>query len=109
MGNNTTTKRLTNKTQNMELYDLYHHCLNDSDKRYLAYLLKKEKVKATNELLIHDWVKTVNASTRLINVIRACYDNNVFPSQITKEMFLSKHNVGVSTWIEFEDLRGDNI
>jgi hypothetical protein len=24
-------------------------------------------------------------------------------------MFLSNHNVGVSTWEEFADLRGDNI
>jgi hypothetical protein len=93
----------------MELFNLYHNCFTDSDKRYLAYLLKKEKVKASNELLIHDWLKTVNASVRLINMIKSCYDNNIYPSQITKEMFLSHHNAGVVTWREFEELRGDNI
>jgi hypothetical protein len=93
----------------MELYDLYHNCLTDEDKRYLAYLLKKERVTASNELLIHDWLKTVNASVRLINVIRGNYDNNIYPSQITKEMFLSNYKVGVKAWREFENLRGDNI
>ena len=93
----------------MELFNLYHHCFTDSDKRYLAYLLKKEKVKASNELLIHDWLNTVEASIRLHNVIRSNYDNNIFPSQITKEMFLSLRNTGVVTWREFEELRGDNI
>jgi hypothetical protein len=93
----------------MELYNLYHNCFTDEDKRHLARWLKKEKVKATNELLIHDWIKTVEASIRLRNVINRCYDDNIFPSQITKEMFLSHHNVGISTWKEFEDLRGDNI
>ena len=93
----------------MELFDLYHHCFTDSDKRYLAYLLKKEKVKASNELLIHDWLYKVDASIRLRNVIHSCYDNNIFPSQITKEMFLSNRNSGIKTWREFEELRGDNI
>ena len=93
----------------MELYDLYHRCFTDEDKRHLARWLKKEKVKATNELLIHDWIKTVEASVRLRNTIKACYDDNIFPSQITKEMFLSHRNVGISTWKEFEELRGDNL
>jgi hypothetical protein len=90
----------------MELFDLYHHCFTDIDKRYLAYLLKKEKVKASNELLIHDWLHKVDASIRLRNVIHRFYDNNIFASQITKEMFLSHRNVGISTWEEFEELRG---
>jgi len=93
----------------MKLFDLYHHCFTDEDKRHLARWLKNDRVKATNELLINDWIETVEASVRLINVIKRCYDNNIFPSQITKEMFLSHHNVGISTWEEFEELRGDNI
>jgi hypothetical protein len=93
----------------MKLFDLYHHCFTDEDKRYLAYLLKKEKVKASNELLINDWIQTVEASVRLINVVKRCYDNNIFPYQITKEMFLSHRNVGIKIWEEFEELRGDNI
>jgi hypothetical protein len=93
----------------MELFKLYHYCFTDEDKRDLARWLKKDKVKATNELLIHDWLKTVKPSIRLINAIRANYDNNIFPSQITKEMFLSNRNVGITTWEEFKELRGDNI
>jgi hypothetical protein len=93
----------------MELYNLYHHCFTDEDKRYLAYLLKKEKVTASNELLIHDWLKTVNASIRLINLIYRHYDKNIYPSQISKEMFLNKEGAGVKAWREFENLRGDNI
>jgi len=93
----------------MELYKLYHNCFTDEDKRHLARWLKKEKVKASNELLIHDWIKTVEASIRLRNVITSRYDNNIFPSQITKEMFLSHRNVGITTWEEFKELRGDNI
>ena len=92
----------------MKLFDLYHRCFTDEDKRDLARWLKKDRVKATNELLIHDWIKTVNASVRLHNVI-ANYDNNIFPSQITKEMLLSHRNVGIGTWKEFEELRGDNL
>ena len=93
----------------MELYKLYHNCFTDEDKRHLARWLKKDRVKATNELLIHDWIETVEASIRLRNVIKGCYDNNIFPSQITMEMFLSFRNVGIVTWREFEELRGDNI
>jgi hypothetical protein len=93
----------------MKLFDLYHHCFTDEDKRDLARWLKKDRVKATNELLIHDWIQTVESSIRLMNVIKRCYDNNIFPSQITKEMFLSHRNVGITTWEEFEELRGDNI
>jgi hypothetical protein len=93
----------------MKLFDLYHHCFTDEDKRHLARWLKKDRVKASNELLINDWIKTVEASVRLLNVINRCYDNNIFPSQITKEMFLSHRNVGIITWEEFEELRGDNI
>lgn len=93
----------------MELFDLYHHCFTDEDKRNLARWLKRDRVRATNELLIHDWLNKVDASIRLINVIRANYDNNIFPSQITKEMFLSNRNAGVVTWREFEELRGDNL
>ena len=92
----------------MELYDLYHKCFTDEDKRNLARWLKRDKVRATNELLIRDWIRTVDASVRLRNAI-AWYDNNIFPSQITKEMLLSIRNVGVRTWREFEELRGDNI
>ena len=93
----------------MELYDLYHHCFTDEDKRYLAYLLKKEKVKASNELLIHDWIKKLNPSMRLLNVIYTNYENNIFPSQITRDEFLNHRNTGIVTWREFEELRGDNL
>jgi hypothetical protein len=93
----------------MKLFDLYHRCFTDEDKRDLARWLKKDRVKATNELLIHDWLYKVDASIRLHNVIRSNYDNNIFPSQITKEMFLSLRNAGIVTWREFEELRGDNL
>jgi hypothetical protein len=91
----------------MELYDLYK-CFTDEDKRNISRWLKNEKVKATNELLIRDWIRTVDASVRLHNAI-ANYDNNIFPSQITKQMLLSHRNVGITTWREFQNLRGDNI
>jgi hypothetical protein len=37
------------------------------------------------------------------------YDKNIYPSQISKEMFLNKEGAGVKAWREFENLRGDNI
>jgi len=98
-------KRNINKK--MDLYALYHNCLDDSDKRYLAYLLKKEKVKASNELLVTDWIDLVDASVRLRNALKYSFDD-MYPSQITKEMFLSRRNIGLKCWKEFEELRGDN-
>jgi hypothetical protein len=101
-------KRNINKK--MDLYSLYHNCLDDSDKRYLAYLLKKEKVKASSELLVKDWIKIVNVSVRLRNKLLCNYtDIDIYPSQITKEMFLSHNKTGIKTWNEFAELRGDNI
>jgi hypothetical protein len=94
----------------MNLYTFYHNCLNDSDKRYLAHLLKKEKVKASTELLIKDWIWKVDCSVRLTNILKCYYsDIDIYPSQITKEMFLSNRNSGITTWREFEILRGDNL
>jgi hypothetical protein len=94
----------------MDLYALYHNCLSDSDKRYLAHLLKKEKVKASSELLVKDWVDMVDASVRLRNLLHSNYfDKEIYPSQITQEMFFSHRNTGVVTWREFQELRGDNL
>jgi hypothetical protein len=92
----------------MDLFALYHNCLDDSDKRYLAYLLKKEKVKASNELLVKDWVDMVDASVRLRNLLKYSFDD-MSASQITKEMFLSHRNIGLKSWKEFQELRGDNL
>jgi hypothetical protein len=94
----------------MQLYDLYHHCFTDEDKRHLAYLLKKEKVTASNELLLEDWLNITECSVRLKNLLGYISRNhNVSPSQVTKEMFLNLRGAGVKTWEEFTDLRGDNI
>jgi len=94
----------------MDIYTLYHYCLDSSDKRYLAYLLKKEIIKASNELIIKDWINTVDISCRLRNILLGNYcDESIYPSQITKQMFLSLRNTGIKTWREFEELRGDNL
>jgi hypothetical protein len=94
----------------MNLYTFYHNCLDDSDKRYLAHLLKKEKVKASTELLVKDWINIIDVSVRLTNILKCYYiDIDIYPSEITKEMFLSNRNTGIITWREFEKLRGDYI
>ena len=94
----------------MDIYNLYHHCLTDSDKRYLAFLLKKEKVKASNELLVKDWINIVNVSVRLRHTLLANFcDMDIYPSQITAQMFLKNYKTGMKTWNEFQELRGDYI
>jgi hypothetical protein len=94
----------------MDIYTLYHNCFTDSDKRNIARWLKKEKIKASNEMLLKDWIETVEISVRLTNAIKHRFcDNDIYPSQITKEMFLMTRSVGIKTWKEFQEVRGDNI
>ena len=94
----------------MDLYNLYHNCFTDEDKRHLARWLKKEKVKATNELLLEDWINVTECSVRLKNLLyRISKKHNVFLSEITKHIFFSYRGSGPKTWQEFTELRGDNL
>ena len=92
----------------MDIYTLYHNCLTDSDKRNIARWLKKEKIKASNEMLVKDWIETVKISVRLTNLLKHKFWD-LYPSEITKGMFLMTRNAGIKTWKEFEEVRGDNI
>jgi hypothetical protein len=94
----------------MEIYTLYHNCLTESDKRHLAFLLKKEKIKASNELLVRDWMDTEKMSIRLRNaLLRNFCDNDIYPSEITAKMFMMHRHTGIKTWKEFQEVRGDNL
>jgi hypothetical protein len=94
----------------MDLFNFYTYCLNDSDKRYLAELLKREKIKASTELVLSEWINLVDGSVRLLNILHhISRDSDVYPSQVTKEMFLNMRGAGVKSWEEFTELRGDNI
>ena len=94
----------------MDLFNFYNYCLNDSDKRYLADLLKRERIKGSSELVLSDWVMVVDGSVRLLNILKSIsLDFDVYPSQVTKEMFFNIRYAGPKTWEEFTDLRGDNL
>ncbi len=94
----------------MDLFNFYNYCLNDSDKRYLAYLLKKEKVKASTELLLQDWLNITECSVRLKNLLYfISRTHNIVPSEITEKIFFYHKGSGPKTWEEFRELRGDNL
>jgi hypothetical protein len=94
----------------MDLFNFYNYCLNDSDKRYLADLLKRERIKGSSELVLSDWIMVVHGSVRLLNILKSIsLDFDVYPSQVTKEMFFNIRYAGPKTWEEFTDLRGDNL
>ncbi len=94
----------------MDLFNFYNYCLNDSDKMYLADLLKRERIKGSSELVLSDWIMVVHGSVRLLNILKSIsLDFDVYPSQVTKEMFFNIRYAGPKTWEEFTDLRGDNL
>jgi DNA-directed RNA polymerase alpha subunit len=94
----------------MDLFKFYTYCLNDSDKRCLAELIKREKIKASTSLVLSEWINVIDGSVRLRNILRhISLDSDIYPSQVTKEMFFNMRGAGVKSWEEFTELRGDNL
>ena len=85
----------------------FYECLSTSEKKQLQYLLKKEKVEASNEMFVRDWIEKVEPSARLANILYSKYGReDKLISDITAEEFFSIRNSGQKTWCEFEELRG---
>jgi len=85
----------------------FYECLSTSEKQQLQYLLKKEKVEASNEMYVRDWIHKVQPSVRLHNILSFRYGTeDKLVSDITYEEFFSIRNSGQKTWCEFEELRG---
>lgn len=71
------------------------------------------EINSHNRVLIEDWIKGKELSTRLLNVLKWIHTENrdtyertylQYMDEITKEKFLRMPYVGLKTWHEFKDL-----
>lgn len=85
----------------------FYECLSTSEKKQLQYLLKKEKIEASNEIFVRDWVYKIKPSTRLFSILIGKWGReDKLVSDITAEEFFAIRNAGPKAWREFEELRG---
>jgi len=104
----------------MNINKLYE-CLSDQEKSSLLYLLKKERVNASQVLHIYDWVQQSDLSCRVANALLAKYPKYKWDSElgemieqpfktaddITELEFFSIKNLGWRSYDEFLKARGD--
>lgn len=71
------------------------------------------EINSHNRVLIEDWIKGKELSTRLLNVLKWIHTENrdtyertylQYMDEITEEKFLSMRNAGKRSWYEFKAL-----
>lgn len=77
------------------------------------HLQLNAEINSHNRVLISDWMKRNEMSTRLTNVLKCIHTENretfertylQYINEITKENFLGMRYAGLKTWHEFKDL-----
>jgi len=93
--------------------ELLFKCLNENEKNMLRQLLEI-KILDKNDMSIIEWIKIVEPSFRLTNILKSINSNyqkkefiNISANKITKEMFLKIRMAGLVSWKEFQELKND--